>query len=149
MSTIQDVIDEAKKHNKKSDDKLIMKAYEYANNAHNGQLRKSGEPYIIHPIEVAYIVASIQLDDYAICAALLHDVVEDTSVTLEDIENEFGKDIATSLALYPSKKNTTKPAINQKFLFIISLTLPCFWLTITHILKIGRVIRLCDTEVQS
>ncbi|MBQ9314441.1 MAG: bifunctional (p)ppGpp synthetase/guanosine-3',5'-bis(diphosphate) 3'-pyrophosphohydrolase [Clostridia bacterium] len=94
MATINDVISEAKKYNRRSDSKLIMRAYNYANAAHEGQLRKSGEPYIIHPIEVAFIVASIQLDDYAICAALLHDVVEDTSATVEDIKNEFGDDIA-------------------------------------------------------
>ena len=94
MATIDDIISKTKKYNRKSDTKLIMRAYNYAKGAHDGQLRKSGEPYIIHPVEVAYIVSTLELDDYAICAALLHDVVEDTSVTLEDIKTEFGPEIA-------------------------------------------------------
>ena len=94
MATIDDIISKTKKYNRKSDTKLIMRAYNYAKSAHDGQLRKSGEPYIIHPVEVAYIVSTLELDDYAICAALLHDVVEDTSVTLEDIKTEFGPEIA-------------------------------------------------------
>ena len=95
MSTIKDIISKTREYNKKSDSKLIMKAYNYAFEAHKEQKRKSGEPYIIHPVDVAYIVASLELDDYAICAALLHDVVEDTEVTLDDIKNEFGPEIAT------------------------------------------------------
>ena len=94
MATIEDVISKVKSYNKKSDTKLIQKAYNYALTAHGDQLRKSGEPYIIHPIEVSYIVASLELDDAAICAALLHDVVEDTSVNLEDIKNDFNAEIA-------------------------------------------------------
>ena len=58
-----------------------MKAYNYAMNHHGDQNRRSGEPYIIHPLNVAYILADIGLDDSTICAALLHDVVEDTDVT--------------------------------------------------------------------
>ncbi len=94
MATIQDIISKVKSYNKKSDTKLIMRAYEYANALHTGQKRKSDEPYIIHPLEVAYIVSTLELDDSAICAALLHDVVEDTSATLDDIKNEFGEEIA-------------------------------------------------------
>ena len=94
MATIQDVIENAKSYNKKSNSKKIMKAYEYANNAHNGQLRMSGEPYIIHPTEVAYIITTLELDDDAICAALLHDVFEDTDLTKEEVEKEFGEEVA-------------------------------------------------------
>ena len=84
--TIQDVIN-VKKHNKrKVDTKLIMKAYNFAEEKHHNQYRKSGESYIIHPLNVAYILAQIGLDDNTICAALLHDVVEDTDVTNEDIK---------------------------------------------------------------
>ena len=91
--TIEDIINLMKKNNRRSDSKLIMKAYNYAKKFHGDQLRKSGEPYIIHPLNVAYILATIELDDNTICAALLHDVVEDTSVTKEDMEKEFGKEI--------------------------------------------------------
>ena len=92
--TIEDVISNTKKHNRKSDSKLIKKAYEYAKSKHGDQLRKSGEPYIIHPVQVAYILSTLGLDDSTICAALLHDTVEDTGVTKEDLSHEFGKEIA-------------------------------------------------------
>lgn len=92
--TIEDIVNKMKKNNKKSDIKLIMKAYNYAKEKHGDQLRKSGEPYIIHPIQVAYTLAELELDDATICAALLHDVVEDTEVTHQDLTNEFGIEIA-------------------------------------------------------
>ena len=92
--TIEDIVNKMKKNNKKSDIKLIMKAYNYAKENHGDQLRKSGEPYIIHPIQVAYTLAELELDDATICAALLHDVVEDTEVTHQDLINEFGIEIA-------------------------------------------------------
>ena len=92
--TIQDVINKRKEHTRKVDTKLIMKAYNYACNHHGEQCRRSGEPYIIHPLNVAYILADIGLDDSTLCAALLHDVVEDTEVTNADIKQEFGIEIA-------------------------------------------------------
>ena len=92
--TIKDVINETKKHNRKSDSKLIMKAYNYAVAHHGDQKRKSGEPYIIHPIQVAYILSTLGLDDATICAALMHDLAEDTDVTIEDISKEFSQEIA-------------------------------------------------------
>ncbi len=92
--TIDDVIDVMKKNYKKTDTKLIRRAYEFAKEKHGEQLRKSGEPYIIHPVQVAYILATIGLDDSTICAALLHDIAEDTEVTIKDIEKEFSKEIA-------------------------------------------------------
>lgn len=92
--TIEDVIKQAKLHNRKSDSKLIMRAYKYALENHGDQKRKSGEPYIIHPIQVAYTLAELGLDDATICAALMHDLAEDTSVTLNDISSEFTPEIA-------------------------------------------------------
>ena len=91
---INDVITELKKHNRRTNTKLVLKAYNFANNMHDGQLRKSGEPYIIHPLQVAYILSTIGMDESTICAALLHDVVEDTPVTNEDVVSEFGQEIA-------------------------------------------------------
>ncbi len=79
--TIEEVLETVKKSNRRADLKLIKKAYEFAKDKHKDQLRKSGEPYIIHPIQVAYILAALGLDDSTICAALLHDVIEDTDVT--------------------------------------------------------------------
>lgn len=91
---IEDIIEKQKQNNKKSDSKLIQKAYDFANGFHEGQTRMSGEAYIIHPLEVAYILAELELDDATICSALLHDIIEDTEVTKEVLIKEFGEDIA-------------------------------------------------------
>lgn len=92
--TIENVIAKMKKNNRKTNAGLINKAYNFAKSNHKGQLRKSGEEYIIHPLNVAYIVSDLGLDDATICAALLHDVVEDTKITREDIVREFSEEIA-------------------------------------------------------
>lgn len=73
---------------------FVRRAYAYAEEAHRGQLRKSGEPYITHPLAVAWILADLQLDATTIAAALLHDVVEDTRVTDEEIVRQFGSEVA-------------------------------------------------------
>ncbi|MCB5954115.1 RelA/SpoT family protein [Enterococcus sp. CWB-B31] len=73
---------------------FVEKAYKYAESAHEGQVRKSGEPYIIHPIQVAGILAELHMDPHTVATGFLHDVVEDTDVTLEDLKNEFGEDVA-------------------------------------------------------
>ena len=78
----------------RADGGLISRAYRAAEKAHEGQLRKSGEPYITHPLAVATILAKLGLDDITLAAALLHDAVEDTSVTLEEIEAGFGAPVA-------------------------------------------------------
>ncbi len=83
-----------KKHNPKADIQLITRAYELAQEYHSGQLRKSGEPFITHPLEVAIILADIETDQVSIIAALLHDVIEDTELKYEDIKKEFGEKIA-------------------------------------------------------
>ncbi len=96
--TIDDIINKQKENYPNCNDKLIRKAYEYAKTNHGDQCRKSGEPYMIHPVNVAYILANLELDDETLCAALLHDVVEDTPVTHEDMVNEFGEAIAEMVA---------------------------------------------------
>ncbi len=92
--TVYDIINTLKKKRKKVNVKLILKAYQYAKGHHGEQKRLSGEEYIIHPLNVANILSQIELDDETICAALLHDVVEDTEVTKDDITREFGEEIA-------------------------------------------------------
>ncbi len=92
--TIKDIITEMKKHNRKTDTKLVTKAFNYAVSHHGDQKRKSGEPYIIHPLQVAYILSTLGLDDATICAALMHDLAEDTDVTIQDISKEFSPEIA-------------------------------------------------------
>ena len=96
--TIYDVISKKKEVSRKADTKLIMKAYNLAAEKHKDQKRGSGEPYIIHPLNVAYILASIGMDDNTLCAALLHDVVEDTDVTGKDITDMFGEEISEMVA---------------------------------------------------
>ena len=91
---IEDILALMKKNSRRNDLKLIRKAYNFAKEHHGDQLRKSGEPYIIHPIQVAYILADLGLDDSTICAALLHDIVEDTDVTKQSLAEEFGTEIA-------------------------------------------------------
>ena len=90
----QSLIDRVRKYHPSDDISLIEKAYEIARTAHEGQLRKSGEPYIIHPLYVAIILAGLELDKETLAAALLHDVVEDTDITYEEIEKEFGVEVA-------------------------------------------------------
>ena len=96
--TIQDVIARKKAVTKRADTKLILRAFNFADSQHKNQKRRSGEPYIIHPLNVAYILADVGLDDATICAALLHDVVEDTEITHEDLVKEFGSEIAEMVA---------------------------------------------------
>ncbi len=93
IATIDDIIAEMKKKNRRADTKLILKAYEFAKLKHGDQKRKSGEPYIIHPVQVAYILAGLELDESTICAALLHDLLEDTDVTKKDIVTQFSQEI--------------------------------------------------------
>ncbi|MBP5151761.1 MAG: bifunctional (p)ppGpp synthetase/guanosine-3',5'-bis(diphosphate) 3'-pyrophosphohydrolase, partial [Lachnospiraceae bacterium] len=89
-----DLISRVRKYHPSDDISLIEKAYKTADEAHHGQVRKSGEPYIIHPLYVAIILADLELDKETICAGILHDVVEDTILTKEEIEAEFGADVA-------------------------------------------------------
>ena len=83
-----------RKYHPSADLSMIEKAYRIAKNAHEGQFRKSGEPYIIHPLCVAIILADLELDKETIVAGLLHDAVEDTIMTTEEIQQEFGAEVA-------------------------------------------------------
>ena len=85
---------EIKKYHPSDDTSLVDKAYRVAYDAHKGQVRKSGEPYIIHPLCVAIVLAELELDKETIAAGLLHDVLEDTIMTLDEMRAEFGDDVA-------------------------------------------------------
>ncbi|EOS58261.1 MULTISPECIES: RelA/SpoT family protein [Paenibacillus] len=91
---IEQLLEKASAYIKEPDLKRIREAYEFADQAHHGQVRKSGEPYILHPLAVADIVVSMQMDALSVIAALLHDVVEDTTVSLKEIQEHFGSDCA-------------------------------------------------------
>ncbi len=93
-ATLDQVIDAFRSHHPQGDVDLITRAYEVAAAAHEGQLRKTGDPYISHPVAVALMLAEHGLDEATVAAALLHDTVEDTDLTLEDLRSEFGEEIA-------------------------------------------------------
>ena len=90
----EELIQRVRRYHPSDDITLIEKAYNQASKAHKGQLRKSGEPYIIHPLCVGIILADLEMDKETIAAGLLHDVVEDTICTNEEIEESFGSDVA-------------------------------------------------------
>ena len=90
----RELIARVKKYHPSDDISMIEKAYHVASEAHKNQFRKSGEPYIIHPLNVAIILADLELDKETIVAGILHDVVEDTVMTEEDLKREFGEDVA-------------------------------------------------------
>ncbi len=94
MYTFEDLMQALKESNRPYDFDMITEAYRYADKAHEGQMRQSGDPYITHPIAVAQILLELGMDTETICAGLLHDVVEDTSTTLDDIKRLFGADVA-------------------------------------------------------
>lgn len=121
-----DLIKRIKDYHPSEDFTAIREAYELAFNAHKDQVRKSGEPYIIHPLYVAIILADLQMDKETIVAGLLHDVVEDTVFTREDIEERFGADVAKLVAgvtkvtkdfKYSSKEE--EQAVNLRNMFLI------------------------------
>ncbi len=91
--SLEDLIKKIEEYNKEEIPK-VKKAYNLAEKLHRNQLRESGEPYIIHPLNVTYILAELKADGDTLCAGLLHDVVEDTEETIEQIEEEFGSEIA-------------------------------------------------------
>ncbi len=92
--TIDDLMEKIKATEKQYDTDKIMRAYKLAEAAHEGQMRSSGEKYITHPLSVASILLDYCMDTDTICAALMHDVVEDTEITLDEIRKEFGEDVA-------------------------------------------------------
>ena len=91
--TLKDLLDKLKIYNP-DEVGVIERAYEYADTLHQGQVRQSGEPYISHPLNVAYILTNMHADRDTICAGLLHDTLEDTNVTKEDIAHDFNQNVA-------------------------------------------------------
>ncbi|MEO6060013.1 MAG: bifunctional (p)ppGpp synthetase/guanosine-3',5'-bis(diphosphate) 3'-pyrophosphohydrolase [Candidatus Limnocylindria bacterium] len=91
--TIESVVAEARRHRPSVNVGLIERAHQVAATAHEGQLRASGEPYITHPVAVAYELATLQMDAESLAAALLHDVPEDTGLTIADLEKRFGREV--------------------------------------------------------
>ena len=90
---LQDLLNKLEEYNP-DEVEIVKKAYEYADTLHKGQMRQSGEPYISHPLNVAYILADMHADKDTVCAGLLHDTLEDTNITKEDIAHDFNQNIA-------------------------------------------------------
>src|SRR5215213_7472199 len=94
MIRFDEVIAKVRSFNPDADIDLLRRAYEFSETEHRGQMRRSGEPYLIHPVEVADILADLRLDGVAIAAGLLHDIVEDTPTTIERVRELFGEEVA-------------------------------------------------------
>ena len=88
------LLDTVRAHRPNDDVDIIRRAWEFSLEHHQGQVRASGEPYVLHPLEVAHVLAEMKLDSTAIAAGLLHDAVEDTPVTADDITRLFGEQVA-------------------------------------------------------
>lgn len=121
--TIERLLDKVRSYHGDDNIELAEKAYKYAEEKHCGQVRKSGEPYIIHPIRVAFTIADLGLDVHSVCAALLHDVIEDTDCTYEDVAAEFGETVAmlvdgvTKLGKIPTSTKEEQQIENLRKMF--------------------------------
>ena len=94
VTKFRDLLRQMRENRPNDDLELVRKAYEFSQKNHSGQQRASGEPYLVHPLEVALVLAEMKMDSVAIAAGLLHDSVEDTLVTIVDIRKEFGEQVA-------------------------------------------------------
>jgi GTP diphosphokinase / guanosine-3',5'-bis(diphosphate) 3'-diphosphatase len=122
--TAEQVIDKTRGYLNEEHVAFIEKAYDYAREAHREQYRKSGEPYIIHPIQVAGILADLEMDPATVAAGFLHDVVEDTEITLQDISKVFNSEVAmlvdgvTKLGKIKYKSHEEQQAENHRKMFV-------------------------------
>src|ERR1044071_6029727 len=94
MIRFETIVDKVRQNHPGADEDLLRSAYLFSARQHRGQIRKSGEPYLVHPLEVANILAELKLDPVCVATGLLHDTVEDTETTIGDIEEYFGAEIA-------------------------------------------------------
>lgn len=122
--TIEDVISKARGYLMEEDAMFLRRAYEFAAYAHKDQYRKSGEPYIIHPVQIAGILVELEMDPETVAGGFLHDVVEDTNVTLEELEEEFNHEVAmlvdgvTKLGKIKYKSKEALQAENHRKMFV-------------------------------
>src|ERR1700694_338677 len=94
LTKFRDLMKRMQENRPQDDLTIVKKAYDYSQKNHAGQSRASGEPYLVHPLEVALVLAEMKMDPVAVASGLLHDSVEDTSVTIVDIRKEFGEQVA-------------------------------------------------------
>ncbi|WP_368652178.1 bifunctional (p)ppGpp synthetase/guanosine-3',5'-bis(diphosphate) 3'-pyrophosphohydrolase [Ornithinibacillus sp. 4-3] len=122
--TIEDILEMASKYLNEEDVAFIRKSYEFAAEAHKDQFRKSGEAYIVHPVQVAGILTELEMDPETIASGLLHDVVEDTDISLDEIEETFNHEVAmlvdgvTKLGKIKYKSREAQQAENHRKMFV-------------------------------
>src|ERR1700694_2848239 len=113
MIRLHDILEKVSAYRPDADLDLIKKAYVYSAKVHQGQVRKSGEPYLVHPLEVAAILAELKLDEHSVVAGLLHDTIEDTLARPEEIRELFGSEVlelvegVTKLGTFQSSQNAS------------------------------------------
>ena len=117
MIRLSDILDEVVSYRPGADLEFIKRAYVYSAKVHQGQIRKSGEPYLIHPLEVAHLLARMKLDEASIVSGILHDTIEDTLATKEELQQLFGGEVAeivdgvTKLGQYTSQTQAAEPGV--------------------------------------
>lgn len=114
MTTVTQLIDKIKSYDPQADAELITSAYNFSMGAHQHQKRESGEPYFIHPVAVAMILTEMKLDTASIITALLHDTIEDTRATLDQVKKKFGQEIATLVDGVTKLTQIEQQSINQQ-----------------------------------
>lgn len=152
---IETLIQKILTDDKQYDLSKIISAYQFAEKAHEGQKRSSGQDYIIHPLAVAYSLLELGMDTDTICAALLHDVVEDTPATFDDLKKRFGQDVAllvdgvTKLGKVPYlNKNEQKAENLRKILLAMSHDIRVMIIKLCDRLHNMRTLKYCTTEKQ-
>ncbi|MCM1506290.1 MAG: bifunctional (p)ppGpp synthetase/guanosine-3',5'-bis(diphosphate) 3'-pyrophosphohydrolase [Ruminococcus flavefaciens] len=153
--TIETLIQKILTDDKQYDLSKIISAYQFAEKAHRGQKRSSGQDYITHPLAVAYILLELGMDTDTICAALLHDVVEDTPATFNDIKKRFGQDVAllvdgvTKLGRVPYLNKNEQRAENiRKILLAMSHDIRVMIIKLCDRLHNMRTLKYCHTAKQ-
>ncbi|GGE42910.1 GTP pyrophosphokinase [Pullulanibacillus camelliae] len=153
--TINDLLEKAARYLSSAEVNNIKSAYQYAEDSHSGQLRKSGDPYIIHPVEVAGILVDLEMDATTIIGGLLHDVVEDTDVTLEDITECFGEEVArlvdgvTKLRHFEFKSKEDQQAENHRKMFVaMAQDIRCVLIKLADRLHNMRTLKFMSAEKQ-
>lgn len=153
--TIEELLAEAASYLNQDQVNQIEQAYDFAMMAHDGQYRKSGDPYIIHPVEVAGILVDLEMDPTTVISGLLHDVVEDTSITLVDIKEKFGDEVAllvdgvTKLKRFEFKSKEDQQAENHRKMFVaMAQDLRCVLIKLADRLHNMRTLKYMSTEKQ-